>query len=59
MIKIALKTITSKKDGKDYEFLSVMSDDTEIVRSFIKPTEKQFFLSVCGDYEKKLVNQKA
>jgi len=57
MLKIQYLDAVSNKTGvaKPYKYVSISHDDVELTRLFIKPTEKQYYQNLVGDYDKKIV----
>jgi len=47
-----LKSANAKESGRPYEYVSVEVEGTELTRIFIKQTEKSYFQSLIGEYEK-------
>lgn len=53
MIYIKQLSAISNKTGKSYDYVSIVTDtDIELVRLFPKQTEKDFYKTMIGGYEK-------
>jgi len=53
MLKISFEKANAKASGREYEYVSISFNGTELTRIFIKQTEKQYFSTLLGIYEKK------
>jgi hypothetical protein len=54
---ISLESATAKASGRLYEYVSLTVDGVELTRLFIKPTEKQYYKSLLGIYDKADLNK--
>lgn len=52
VLKIELLTGIAKVTGREYEYIKISLNGTELNRIFIKPTEKSYYSSLLGDYSK-------
>jgi len=47
------KVMATSKNGRPYMYISIRVGDTELTRLFLKETEKLFFDSIIGTYQKR------
>lgn len=52
ILTISFKKANAKETGREYEYVSIEIDGVEINRIFIKNTEKSYFSSLIGSYQK-------
>jgi len=52
VLNISFQKANAKESGREYEYVSINIDGTELTRIFIRQTEKTYYQSLLGDYQK-------
>ena len=52
MLKISFEKALAKATGREYEYISISVDGLEINRIFFRQTERSYYESLVGDYER-------
>lgn len=52
--KLLLQIVSAnaKETGRPYQYVSIKIEDVELPRIYIKDTEKSYYASLIGEYEK-------